>query len=74
MVNRKTRRITRKNVRKMLGWGHYQFCQRPVAKTEELGVRVIIQIMSLILQKLAAGSKNRRVRDVQVPKFHFCSY
>ena len=27
----------------MLCWGHYQFCQRLVAKAEELGVRVIIQ-------------------------------
>ena len=43
MINRKTRKITRKTVRKMLRWGHYQFRQRLVAKAEELGVRVIIQ-------------------------------
>ena len=33
-VNRKTRKITRKTVRKMLYWGHYQ---RLAAKAEELG-------------------------------------
>jgi putative transposase len=43
MVNRKTRKITRKTVRKMLSWGHYRFRQRLIAKAEELGVRVIIQ-------------------------------
>ena len=37
MVNRKTRKITRKTVRKMLCWGHYQFRQRLVVKAEELG-------------------------------------
>ena len=41
MINRKTRRITRKTVRKMLCWGHYQFRQRLVAKAEELEVHVI---------------------------------
>src|SRR5207237_10513945 len=35
MINRKTRRITRKTVRKMLCWGHYQFSQRLVSKAEE---------------------------------------
>ena len=43
MVNRKTRNITRKTVRKMLCWAHYRFRQRLVAKAEELGVHVIIQ-------------------------------
>ena len=37
IVNRKTRKITRKTVRKMLCWGHYQFRQRLVVKAEELG-------------------------------------
>jgi putative transposase len=43
MVNRITRNITQKTVRKMLCWAHYQFRQRLVAKAEELGVHVIIQ-------------------------------
>ncbi|CAI2184177.1 9585_t:CDS:1 [Funneliformis geosporum] len=54
MVNRKTRNIMRKTVRKMLCWAHYQFRQRLVTKAEELGVHVIIQ-NEAILQKLAAG-------------------
>lgn len=43
MVNRKTRKITHKTVRKMLSWAHYRFRQRLVAKAEELGVHIIIQ-------------------------------
>ena len=43
MVNRKTRKITRKTVRKMLCWSHYNFRQRLISKAEEKGVYVIIQ-------------------------------
>ena len=56
MVNRKTRKITRKTVRKMLCWGHYQFRQRLVAKAEELGVRYMYEqsssrlIITIMLQ------------------------
>ena len=35
MVNRKTRKITKKTVRKMLGWSHYKFRQRLISKAEE---------------------------------------
>jgi putative transposase len=43
MVNRKTRKIRSRSVREMLGWGHYAFRQRLMAKAEELGVHVVIQ-------------------------------
>jgi putative transposase len=43
MVNRKTRKITRKTVRKMLCWSHYNFRQRLISKAEEKGIHVIIQ-------------------------------
>src|SRR6185312_7300669 len=53
MVNRKTRKITRKTVRKMLCWGHYP-CYYPKR--------------GLNLQLVWERSKNKRVRDVQVPE------
>lgn len=43
MVNRKTRKITRKTVRKILCWSHYKFRQRLISKAEEKGIHVIIQ-------------------------------
>jgi len=43
MVNRKTRKITRKTVSKMLCWSHYNFRQRLISKAEEKGIHVIIQ-------------------------------
>ena len=43
MINRKTRKITRRTVWQMLGWAHYQFRQHLLAKAEELGVHIIIQ-------------------------------
>ena len=43
MVNRKTRKISKKTVRKMLGWSHYKFRQRLISKAEEKGIHVIIQ-------------------------------
>jgi transposase len=43
MVNRKTRKISRGTVRKMLCWGHHRFRQRLISKAEELSARVIIQ-------------------------------
>ena len=43
MVNRKTRKITRRTVRNMLGWAHFRFRQRLMSKAEEAGVHVIIQ-------------------------------
>ena len=43
MVNRKTRKITKKTVRKMLGWSHYKFRQQLISKAEEKGIHVIIQ-------------------------------
>ena len=52
----------------MLCWGHYQFRQHLVAKVEELWVRVIIQ-NEAYTSKTCSCSKNRRVRDVQVPKW-----
>ena len=62
MVNRKTRKITRKTVRKMLCWVHYQFRQRLVAKAEELGVHVIVQSEAYKnLQLVWECSKNRKI-------------
>jgi len=43
MVNRKTRKITRRTVRSMLGWAHYRFRERLTSKAEEAGVHVIVQ-------------------------------
>lgn len=43
MVNRKSRKITRKTVRKMLCWSHYKFRQRLISKAEEKGIHVVIQ-------------------------------
>ena len=43
MINRKTRKISQKTVKKMLGWAHYRFRQHLVAKAEEFGVHIIIQ-------------------------------
>ena len=43
MVNRKTRKITRNTVRKMLCWCHYKFRQHLISKAEEKGNHVIIQ-------------------------------
>jgi len=50
MINRKTRKIARKTVCKMLCWVHYQFRQRLMAKAKELGVHVIK--MRPILQEI----------------------
>ena len=74
MINRKTRRITRKTVRKMLCWGHYQFRQRLVAKAEELGVYcpkrgLYVQNLQLVWER----SKSRRVRGVQMPELWNCN-
>jgi IS605 OrfB family transposase len=43
MVSRKTRKITRRTVRNMLGWAHFRFRERLTSKAEEAGVRIIIQ-------------------------------
>jgi IS605 OrfB family transposase len=43
MVNRKTRRITRRTVRNMLSWAHFRFRRRLISKAEEAGVQVIVQ-------------------------------
>ena len=43
MVNRKTQKITKKTVKKMLCWSHYKFQQHLISKAEEKGIHVIIQ-------------------------------
>ena len=43
MVGHTQRRITCRTVCQMLCWAHHRFCQRLLAKAEELNVRVIIQ-------------------------------
>ncbi|KAG9302774.1 hypothetical protein G9A89_009551 [Geosiphon pyriformis] len=43
MVNRKTRKIIKETVPKMLFWAHYHFRQCLISEAEELEVRVIIQ-------------------------------
>ncbi|GES77853.1 transposase [Rhizophagus clarus] len=38
IVNRKTQKITRKTVKKMLCWSYYKFQQYLISKTEEKGI------------------------------------
>ncbi|CAG8580437.1 6062_t:CDS:2 [Cetraspora pellucida] len=43
MINRKTRKINKKTVKRMLGWSHYKFKQRLISKSKEKGNKVIFQ-------------------------------
>jgi putative transposase len=71
MVNRKTQKITRKTVRKMLCWSHYRFQQCLISKAEEKGIHVIIQNEAYISKTCSwygniKYSKDWRVRNLQM--------
>jgi len=51
MTSRKTRKISQKTVKKMLGWAHYRFCQR-LQKSLEF---ILLSKMKPIPLKLVAG-------------------
>ena len=45
----------------MLGWAHYRFRQRLVAKAEEFGVRIIIQNEAYTSKTCSWCGKNQKI-------------
>jgi len=72
MVNRKTRKINRSSVRKMLCWSHRMFRQRLLSKAEETGADVIIQNEAYTSQTCSGCGNLQRIGGSKIYRCRRC--